>query len=240
MAQQILLLALLLSPAGLVTSEALKYELWGDSWPENSENSLHAHVSRLRRQLRELEPDRDIPRLLSEHTSYQLLFRDEEVDGWRFRATVWELQKRADEMPPELIAASVRSALADWRGPVFGGTVGGSICRVGGRALEQLRYEALELLFRAELRCGNHARIVPELVPLVTTYTPFLQRFSEQLMIALYRSGRQVEALQAYQQVKNILVAHGDAPGDRLRKCEQAVLTQNSVLVSASAALHAA
>jgi DNA-binding SARP family transcriptional activator len=228
--QQTLLIALVLNANQITPAETLRYEIWGDSMPDSAENALHAHVSRLRRRLERLEPKRKTPRLLSDGSGYRLLVDGEENDAQHFRDTVTAMRRGKARTRPETVVATLKEALAAWRGPVFGGTAGGPICGAGGRHLEQTRREAYELLFETKLRLGHHAQVVTELKPLVRSYSPFLGQFSEMLMIALYRSGRQVEALQAYRQTVRTLLAHGDRPSSRLKTCEQAILTQDPLL----------
>jgi DNA-binding SARP family transcriptional activator len=229
-AQRTLLLALLLRADQTVRVEALMNELWGTSWPENPENALHAHVSRLRRTLLRAEPGRAAPRLLADRTGYRLLAADDEIDGRRFQTLVARLRQRGGTMPPEGLARALREALRAWREPLFGGVLGGPICAAGGLGYERAWQESTALFFDAELRCGNHARVIAELRPLVATYSPCLEQFTEQLMIALYRSGRQVDALQIYQRTVRRLSAHGDVPGARLKWCEWAILNQDEAL----------
>lgn len=228
--QKVLLLALLLNANRKVQAETLRYELWGASWPESPDNALHAHVSRLRRKLERAEPERATPRLLADRTGYQLLAEDEEIDGRRFHASILSLRQQRTTLSAQHLAGALREVLSSWRGPVFGGVLGGPICSAGGRSFEETRLEALEMLFDAELRCGNHTRVIAELGPLVTKYSPLLERFTEQLMIALYRSGRQVDALQVYRRAVSLLITHGDLPSVRLKRSEQAILTQDPAL----------
>jgi DNA-binding SARP family transcriptional activator len=200
--QQGLLVSLLVSADRTVSVDELRTELWGACWAGSSENALHAHVSRLRRQLKRAEPALTWPRLQSVRSGYRLTVDDERL----------------------------RAELAVWRGPAFGGLVGGPICESGARELEQARQEAQALLFDAELRCGHHPRILAELRAEVEAYSPYLESFTERLMVALYRCGRQVEALQAYQRTVRCLASHAQSPSARLSKVHQAVLNQAPML----------
>ncbi len=228
--QQGLLVSLLVSADRTVSVDELRTELWGACWAGSSENALHAHVSRLRRQLKRAEPALTWPRLQSVRSGYRLTVDDEQVDGDRFRATVAELRRRAAHLPPQQLVERLRAELAVWRGPAFGGLVGGPICESGARELEQARQEAQALLFDAELRCGHHPRILAELRAEVEAYSPYLESFTERLMVALYRCGRQVEALQAYQRTVRCLASHAQSPSARLSKVHQAVLNQAPML----------
>ncbi|MDH6135478.1 DNA-binding SARP family transcriptional activator [Kitasatospora sp. MAA4] len=233
--QKVLLLALLLSANHKVQADTLRYELWGESWSDSPDNALHAHVSRLRRRLERAEPERDTPRLVADRTGYQLLVEDDEIDGRRFHATLTTLRQQRAVLSPQALVCALREALSSWHGPVFGGVLGGPICSIAGRGFEEDRQEALEMLFDAELRRGNHTLVVAELGPLLTKYSPLLESFTEQMMIALYRSGRQVEALQVYRHTVGLLLTHGDQPGVRLKRCELAILNQHPALDRATA-----
>jgi SARP family transcriptional regulator, regulator of embCAB operon len=228
--QKGLLVSLLVSRDHTVSADDLRTELWGACWAGSSENALHAHVSRLRKQLKRAEPALASPRLQAVRSGYRLLVDDEQVDGARFTATVADLRRRAAQTPPEQLVKELRAQLAAWRGPAFGGLVGGPICEGGARALEETRQEAQALLFDAELRCGHHPRILAELRAEVEAYSPYLERFTERLMVALYRCGRQVEALQAYQRTVRCLASHAQSPSARLRTLHHAVLNQAPAL----------
>lgn len=237
--QKTLLLALLLRADHTVRAEALRYELWGASRPESQENALHAHISRLRALLARAEPERHTSRLLAEHGGYRLVAGDHEIDGCRFQSLVAKLRQQAVTMAPQHLAVALRQALVSWSGPVFGGLRGGPICQAGRHCLENVQLETKAMIFDAELRSGNHRKVIAELRPLVTTDTPFLERFAEQLMIALYQSGRQVDALQVYRQVVCRLGNEGRPSAVRLKRCEQAILRQDRSLDSASGSLAA-
>ncbi|HEY3871039.1 MAG TPA: AfsR/SARP family transcriptional regulator [Actinocrinis sp.] len=228
--QKGLLVSLLVSADRTVSADELRTELWGACWAGSSENALHAHVSRLRRQLKRAEPAVPLPRLQAVRSGYRLMVEDEQVDAARFVATVEELRRSAAQMPPAQLVERLRGQLAVWRGPAFGGLVGGPICEGGARAYEEARQEAQALLFDAELRCGHHPRILAELRAEVEEYSPYLERFTERLMVALYRCGRQVEALQAYQRTVRCLASHAQSPSIRLRKVHQAVLNHAPAL----------
>jgi DNA-binding SARP family transcriptional activator len=228
--QKGLLVSLLVSANHTVSADALRTELWGACWAGGSENALHAHVSRLRKQLRQAEPALAAPRLQAGRAGYRLVVDDDQVDGPRFVATIAALRERAARVRPQEQVEEVRAELATWRGPTFGGLVGGPICARGAQAFEEARQDAQALLFDAELRCGHHSRILAELRAEVEIYSPYLERFTERLMVALYRSGRQVEALQAYQRTARKLASRGEFPTARLRNVHQAVLTQAPAL----------
>jgi DNA-binding SARP family transcriptional activator len=229
--QAMLLISLLVSEGRQVPAEALIDELWGGGHPADPANALQAHISRLRRLLDGLEPERKVSRLTSQSAGYQLRVSDDELDGHAFLAEVAALPGAAVDLPPAEVAARARQALANWRGPVFGGVVGGAICQAGAARYEMGRYRALEALFEAELGCGNHAAIVPELSALVAAPSLFQERFCEQLMVALYRSGRQADALDLYHRTWSQLASDTKVqPSGRLKAYVRAILEHDPVL----------
>lgn len=229
--QAMLLISLLVSEGRQVSADNLIDELWGGGHPTRPANALQAHISRLRRLLDSLEPERTVGRLVSQPTGYQLRVADDEVDGCDFLRRVAALQARAAELPPAQVALEARRTLALWRGPVFGGVFGGAICQAGAARYELGRYRALEALFEAELGCGNHAAIVPELSALVTVPSLYQERFCEQLMVALYRSGRQADALDLFHRTWNQLARDSRAQlSGRLKAYVRAILEHDPVL----------
>lgn len=222
--QKTLLITLLLNDTGVVTVDALARELWGDASTPRLENALQAHISRLRRRLEQLEPGRPRPRLVLESCGYRILVDEDELDGWRFQRRLRELDVETSVRSASWMVGKLREALSWWRGPVLGGVLGGRICRAGAYRYELARLRAQEMLFDAELVRGNHSAILAELSAQVTNYSPYLEGYGEQLMIALYRSGRQTDALDLYRRLLTQLAEVGLRPSDRLRHCEQAIL----------------
>lgn len=228
--QAILLLSLLLSEGREVSADALINELWGGARPARTANALQAHISRLRNLMDSLEPDHVTSRLVSRSASYQLRLADEELDGHVFLTEVAALSGGAVGLSPAEVAARARQALNLWRGPLFGGVVGGVICRSGALRYEQGRYQAMEVLFEAELACGHYVEIVPELSALVALPVPPRARFCEQLMITLYRLGRQADALDVYYRTRQRVGEMGADALARLKAFAQAILEQDPVL----------
>jgi DNA-binding SARP family transcriptional activator len=113
---------------------------------------------------------------------------------------------------------------------VFGGVAGGSRCQAGGRRYDEARLRGFEMLFDAELACGNHAGIIAELSAVVMTSSAFQASYCEQLMIALYRSGRQKCALEVYRKICLPSPDPALNSSQRLRDCEHAILTHDPVL----------
>ncbi|MBB4893669.1 DNA-binding SARP family transcriptional activator [Streptomyces olivoverticillatus] len=229
--QATLLISLLVADGRPVHVCDLVHELWGGGHPARPDNALQAHISRLRRRLERLEPQRPTPRLITRPSSYQLIVEPGELDGQLFTSAVARLEAEAATHRPQWTVARLREALSLWRGPVFGGIVGGHICQSAAQTFDEARLRAYALLFDAELARGRHSAIIAELRALLTSYSPFHDRFCEQLMTALYRSGRQAEALETYRQTcEQLARIAGRQPSERLRMCEHMVLVQDPAL----------
>lgn len=231
-----LLLALLANARKLVLIEMLMDEVWPEETPARAENALQAHISRWRHRLNELSPGED--RLITHSSGYQLLVSDDEIDAPGFVSGVERVRNDSRaEADPAWAAQELRSLLALWRGPMLGGMSGGPICRATMAMHEESRLAALELLYDYELRSGNHTKVIGELVELLTQYT-FKERFRQQLMIALYRSGRQADAINVYRELWHKLADElGLEPSPAMREYERAVLEQNPALDSLTAGL---
>lgn len=232
--QRRLLVALLASAPNLVLADSLITELWSEDCPARVENALQAHISRLRQQLAALEPDRPTPRLVAHASGYQLDMDPSELDAARFvRGLERERLRLLSEGDPERTVRALRELLALWRGPVLGGAADSPLCQAAADRYEESHLAALELLFDVELEVGEHAKIVPGLRDLLKEY-PFHERFRQQLMIALYRAGRQAEALDAYRELWRRLTEElGIEPTPAMREYERAVLRHDPILSAA-------
>jgi SARP family transcriptional regulator, regulator of embCAB operon len=230
--QRTLLVTLLVNAGRLVLTESIINEVWGQVPPNRVENALHAHVSRLRRRFAAI-CQRSAPDITSWPSGYRLeLGPESELDSTILTDVLFEV-RRAD-MPVAQATARLRSALALWRGPVFGGPLGGPICAAAATRYEQARLSALSLLYDLELERGRHAEIIDELAGLVSS-EDLNERLCEQLMVALYRAGRQAEALAEYRKMWGRLNDQlGVNASPSLRKYEQAILIQDPVLMRAA------
>jgi DNA-binding SARP family transcriptional activator len=217
--QRSLLAILLLHANELVSSDRLIGELWGDTPPATAAKSIQVYVSRLRK---ELGPRRVTTRA----PGYVLHVDPAELDLAHFERLVSEA-RRAD---PRSAADKLRRALALWRGPPLADLAYESFAQTEIARLEELRLTALEARFDADLAAGDHATLVGELEASVAEH-PFRERLRCQLMLALYRSARQADALHAYQAARRELAEElGLEPGDELRRLERAILTHDPEL----------
>jgi DNA-binding SARP family transcriptional activator len=214
------LLALLALRAGEVVSvDRLLDELWGERPPPTARNSLQNYVSHVRKLL-----GADV--LVTRPPGYVLEIARDDVDAHRFTRLVEGSQGQA---PPER-AATLRQALACWRGPALVDVEFEPFALTEAARLEDIRAGAEEELVAAELELGRHAELVPRIEDLVA-HNPMRERLRGQLMLALYRSGRQAEALAAYQDARRALIDElGIEPGPALRALEQGILRQDPAL----------
>jgi SARP family transcriptional regulator, regulator of embCAB operon len=223
------LLATLLAAEGIpVAVNSLVSELWGDTPPPRWENALQAHISRLRRRIDAVSDDRST-RLIVEHSGYCLQTADDAVDAKVFMRE-FDYARFLGITDPRTAAGMLREALSLWRGRAFDLVIQGSLCRTVAQRYETARVVALETLFDLELKSGRHADIIPKLSELVEA--PSLnERFCEQLMIALYRSGQQARALNSYVQMRDRLDTElGVEPTVTLRNLFNAILNHHDAL----------
>jgi DNA-binding SARP family transcriptional activator/ABC-type transport system substrate-binding protein len=223
------LLALLLLHANeVVSSDRLIEELWGEQPPQAAATALHGHVSRLRKLL---GGDGSSERLLvTRPPGYMLQLEPEQLDLHRFERLRDEA--RAARSKGDLAGASraLQAALSLWRGPPLGDLAYERFAQTEVNRLEELRLATTEERIEVDLALGHHADLISELELLVTEHR-FREGFRGQLMLALYRSGRQAEALGVYQQARAVLVGElGIEPGQPLRELQQAILRQDESL----------
>jgi SARP family transcriptional regulator, regulator of embCAB operon len=227
--QRTLIQTLLVNEGRSISGESLVEEMWGEAAPDNQANALQAHISRLRRKLRSLEPERTVSRVTIHPSGYRLTVNEGELDAAEFTKTVRQAEAAtADD--PATTARLLGDALALWRGPVFGDFPGGDLCRLACTRYEEYRMRAMELRFDAELRLGHHAAVLAELRDAHVDH-PLRERFCEQLMVALYRSGRQADALDVYRRMRRHLSDElGIEPSPALRRVENAILSHDPAL----------
>jgi predicted ATPase/DNA-binding SARP family transcriptional activator len=208
--QRALLAYLLLHANEAVTRGRLVDALWGEEPPARAQNSLQVAVHGLRKLL-------GAERIETVGDGYRLLVQSGELDLERFR---------------ELMGSDPAAAPALWRGPALAG-VEAPFARAEADRLEELRLAAVEARIESELESGAHELLVPELERLIADH-PFRERLRGQLMLALYRAGRQAEALDAYQAARTVLVEElGIEPGPELQELEGQILRQDPALVLA-------
>ena len=214
--QRSLLAALLLQANEVVSTDRLIDQLWGAAPPATGAKTIQVHISRLRKALGE-------QRLVTQPPGYLLRVDRSDIDLGRFERLVSE----AARATPETAARKLGEALALWRGPALGDLAYESFAQVEIARLEEMRLAVLEQRIDADLVRGRHAQLVGELEALVARH-PLRERLRWQLMLALYRSARQAEALDAYRAARRELQEElGLEPSAELRQLEQAILRQD-------------
>ena len=224
------LLGLLLLDANrVVSSERLIDALWGASPPETATNVLQVYVSQLRRALREAEPGSDC-RLVTRRPGYMLRVAPAELDLARFEHGVAEGRAALAAGSPEAGATLLREALGRWRGDPLEGAEVESLALADVERLAEERLAALADRVEAELQLGRHDAVVGELEALAAA-NPLHERLTGQLMLSLYRAGRQADALEVYRRTRELLVEElGIEPGPTLHALERAILVQDPSL----------
>jgi YVTN family beta-propeller protein len=228
-AKQRQLLALLLLRANEVVSRhRLIAALWGEETPGDAEHSLEAHVSRLRKLLH--RNGQDV--VLTRPGGYVLSVDEGDLDLSQFERLADEGRAALRDGGVERAARLLREAVSLWRGPALEDVACDSFAVADIRDIEDRRIAAYEDLIEAELGCGRQVEILPEVERLVRD-NPLRERLHVQLMLALYRSGRQADALDAYRNARRRFADElGIEPGPELRELEQAILRQDDRLAS--------
>ena len=236
--QRALLAILLLRANEVVAPDALIDELWGERPPPSAGHTLQVYVSRLRSAFRQSGGDDGI--LVTRPAGYLLRVGFGELDLNRFERLAEEGRRALESGAPERAAERLREALALWRGSPLADLAFEPFARIDVERLEELRLAALEDRIDADLALGRHTALVPETERLVAQY-PLRERLRGQLMLALYRAGRQADALTAYRETRDYLVGElGIEPRKELRALEQAMLRQDDSLELAPAGRAAA
>jgi DNA-binding SARP family transcriptional activator/tetratricopeptide (TPR) repeat protein len=220
--QRALLAVLLLHANEPVSNDRLIEDLWGEDPPGTARKSLQIHVSRLRKALGAGES-----RVVTRPNGYLLTVRPGEMDLDRFERCAEEGRDALARGHAERAAERLREALALWRGPPLADFAYEAFAQPEIARLEELRLAALEDRIDADLARGRHAELVGEIEALVAEQ-PLRERVRRQLVLALYRSGRQADALEAYRAARTKLIEElGLEPTPELRQLEQAILTHD-------------
>jgi DNA-binding SARP family transcriptional activator/streptogramin lyase len=223
-AKQRALLAVLLVQANEVVSiDRLIDELWGERPPAKAAKSVQVYVSQLRKVLGD-------GRLETSGRGYVLHVQPGALDSERFQGLLAEGREALARAEASRAAETLRAALALWRGPALSDVAYEPFAEAEIARLEELQLGALEERIDADLALGRHAELVAELEDLVRA-EPLRERLRGQLMLALYRSGRQAEALDAYREARRVLVERlGLEPSRALQELERAILRQDEAL----------
>jgi YVTN family beta-propeller protein len=227
--QRALLTLLLLHRNEVVSPDRLIDGLWGASPPSSAAKALQNAVSQVRRALADGGGPEAGP-LRTEGGGYVLRVAPEEVDADRFEALLAEGRRRLEEARYAVAAERLREALALWRGPALADVAYEAFAQPEIARLEEERLAALEERIDADLALGRHDELVAELESLVAE-NPYRERLQGQLLLALYRSGRQAEALDAYRRARRTFADElGIDPGPRLQELERSILRHDTSL----------
>jgi len=225
--QRALLAILLLSPNEVLPRDRLIDELWHDHAPESAANALAALVARLRRAL-------PADTVVTRPGGYAVHAEPEAIDVFRFERLAREGQQALARGDPARAAELLQTALSLWHGPPLGDLQYEPFAASVVLRLEELRLTAVESRIDAELALGHHTDVVGELRSLVLEHA-LRERPRAQLMLALYASGRQAEALEVYRETRELLLDElGIDPDGTLQELHQAILRQDAGLVAAA------
>ncbi|MGW1408708.1 AfsR/SARP family transcriptional regulator [Streptomyces sp. NPDC002403] len=224
--QRALLASLLVSTGRPVSAPQLYTELWGENPPPTAENSLQAHVYRLRRTLHGLAGSESGPPLLvTRATGYVLEIRPEALDLNVFRELTAQARAAAPHNP-QLAYTALDKALNLWRGSPLQDATSGPLCQSVALQLEEEYLSTLEEKLALGIDCDDPVRVIGELKR-VSIMHPWRERITEMLMLALYRCGRQAEAIEAYNRVRIRLVDElGMEPSQQLELRFREILNQ--------------
>ena len=220
-----LLTLLLIRRGETIRADRLADDLWGEAIPAGFQNALQSLISKLRRALG------DSGRLLvTDADGYRLEVAPRDVDAHRFEIAARAGRDALMNGRPAEATDELAKALLLWRGPALQGLADEGLLQREAVRLEEMRLGALEDRIDADLQLGRHAELIPELTA-ITAEHPLRERFHGFLMLALYRSGRQADALRAFQDARSVLAEElGLDPGPELRTLEQAILNHDASL----------
>ena len=221
--QKVVVCLLLLHANEVISAEQIIDVLWGEAAPATARKALQVYISRLRRILGAGVLETRAP-------GYLIRVQDGELDVQRFERLVAQGKHALATGDPGRAAALLRTALVLWRGPALADVMYEPFAQAEAGRLEELRLSCLEERIEADLALGRHADLVGEL-EVLTERHPYRERLSGRLMLALYRSGRQAEALEVYRRSHGRLVDElGIEPGPELRSLASRVLNQDPSL----------
>ncbi len=224
--QRAVLAQLLLRPGRAVSVDRLVEAVWGDEAGDGARHTLQVYVSTLRSAMESAEPGAGA---LLEHVGggYRLAVAEDQVDASRLVGLARDGRAALERGEPAAAREAFEAALALWRGPALVDFPDERWAQAEARHLEELRDAIIEDRIEADLALGRHSALVGELEALVHEH-PLRERLRGQLMLALYRSGRQADALAAYQTARRALAEEiGVDPGPELRDLQRRILSQD-------------
>jgi DNA-binding SARP family transcriptional activator len=228
---RMLLAKLLLHANQVVSTDELIEAVWGEEPPPTVRQSLQNHVAALRKAIEPSNGSVPPRMLLTRDPGYLLKVDLEQLDLHRFQRLDRAGREALAAGDPAAAADLLRQALALWRGPVLADVAASTgIAWPELIGIEELQLAAVEARIEADLALGRHRELIAELEALVRLH-PLREHLHGQLMLALYRSGRQADALAAYRAARRTLVNElGIEPSVGLQRLEQAILAQDPAL----------
>jgi DNA-binding SARP family transcriptional activator len=225
--QRVLLAVLALNANRVTPFDRLVDAVWGDKPPPTARAQIQSGISQLRRGFARDALAADV--ITTRDSGYLLSASIRQLDSELFTKYLETAREQAERHDPHAAVQELRAALALWRGPALMG-VGSDLVRRSAARLDELRLSALEELHRLNLALGLHAEICGELFELIER-EPLRERLYGYLMLALYRAGRQAEALDVYRRARAVLTDElGIEPGRELRRLELAILQGDAAL----------
>lgn len=229
--QRVVLAMLLLEANRLVSADRIFDAVWGDAASERSTGTLHVYISNLRRALEPAASALGVPELIvTQRPGYVLHADPERVDLLRFEQTVTEARRAAERGDHATASAAFHAAADLWHGAPLADLADEEFAQGTVVRLERLRVSALDGLYESDLALGRHADVLDRL-PGAIAADPLNERLRGLYMLALYRAGRQADALAAYRDAREVLVEElGIDPGPYLREMESRILVQDPTL----------
>ncbi len=218
--QRALLVALLLHPNEVLSADHLIDSLWPGRRPQTAENILHGYVSRLRKAIGH-------DRIVTQLPGYRVCVDSDELDTQCFERLLLAGRRALADKQPHIASSHLREALQLWRGPALADFAFEGFAQVEIARLEENRLAAIEDRFEADLQVGRHSELIAEIEATIAA-NPLRERLRAQLMLALYRSGRQAEALGAYRRARDMLINDlGIEASPPLQRLQAAILAQD-------------
>ncbi|GMR02066.1 MAG: BTAD domain-containing putative transcriptional regulator [Acidimicrobiia bacterium] len=230
--EQVVLAALIVDADRVVSADRLLDVLWGDDVPDTGLKTLRSYLSRLRGRLKPWgQPIETVA------DGYVLRTDAGEIDARRFERLLIEARSLRERGNHPAAVGLLEEALSLWRGRALHGLEDHEFARVEAARLKELKLEALESRIDSELEMGRHARLVSEVERLAEEH-PLREGLWRSLMVALYRSGRQADALRAFQRVRSVLGEElGIEPSPELKDLEEAILLQSDEVAAPTSSL---
>ena len=225
--QRAVLSAMLVDANRVVSVERLINAVWDERPPSTARHQIRTSVSGLRKMFADLGAEREV--IVTKPPGYSLVVKPGELDSQEFEAKAFAARNAAAEGDLAAAVTAARSALALWRSPAWDG-IAGQIVQAEATRLEQWRLGLLENCLDWELALGKHHEVIGELITLASDH-PLRERFHYQLMLALYRDGRQAQALEAYQRARAAFQQElGLDPSEELQQLQHSILAHDPSL----------